>query len=71
MPYNFVRSEWVTIKEFPKYEINALGIIRKRDNQVQVSTIVSHIETVKLPKDGKRYLRSVRKLTRIAFPEFD
>jgi len=71
MPYNFVQSEWVTIQEFPKYEINAVGIIRKRETQVQVATIVSHIETVKLVKNGKRYLRSVRKLTRIAFPEFD
>lgn len=68
---NFAQSEWRTIDEFPRYEINAVGIIRKRKNSVQVA--VQHngyIEVVKLYRnDGKRYLRSVGKLARAAFPE--
>ena len=71
MRYNFVQSEWAVIEEFPRYEINALGIIRNRLNHVQISTTVAHIETVKLTRDGKRYLRSVKKLSKIAFPEFN
>lgn len=67
--FNFAQSEWREIEDFPRYEINSVGIIRKTATKVQVSTQVGHIETVKLVKDGKRYLRSVGKLVRSAFPE--
>jgi hypothetical protein len=69
MKYNFVQTEWVVIEEFPRYEINSLGIIRTRGDHTQIATQVSHIETVKLVKNKQRYMRSVRKLTKIAFPQ--
>lgn len=69
MRYNFVQSEWAVIEEFPKYEINSLGIIRKRSNKVVISVQVYNYETVMLTKDGKRYHRSVKSLVETTFPE--
>ena len=67
--FNFAQSEWREIEGFPKYEINSLGIVRNKITKVQISTQVGHIETVKLVREGRRYLRSVGKLVRTIFPE--
>jgi hypothetical protein len=69
MRYNFVQAEWCVVEEFPEYEINSVGIVRKRRNQVLVYVHVDNYETVLLAKDGKRYHRSVNALVRKAFPD--
>lgn len=68
--FEFVQREWRVIEEFPRYEINSLGIIRHKHNQVEHSAQVYDYETVMLTKDGKRYHRSIKRLVAKTFPEF-
>lgn len=64
-----IERVWKPLQEFPEYEINHDGIIRDRDSGVQKSTYCdgSGLEVCKFSKDGKRVLRSVEKLRRLAF----
>lgn len=71
MRYNFIQSEWRTIEEFPRYEINSVGIIRHKHNQVEHAVNVGDYETVLLTRDSKRYHRSVKRLVAKTFPEFN
>lgn len=69
MRHKFVRLDWVELEEFPKYEINSIGIVRQKKTGVEHSIQAYNYETVMLTKDGKRYHRSVKTLLILAFPE--
>jgi hypothetical protein len=61
-------TEFRTINEFPEFEINLQGEIRRKDTRVPRPTHSGYYgEVIKFTKDGHRYLRSVEKLRRIAF----
>jgi hypothetical protein len=62
------KRPWVRIKEFPDYVISREGVIRKpgMDNY-EVRRDPSG-RSVKLKKDGKQYMRSVRVLVEKTFP---
>lgn len=61
-------DEWRTIAEFPNWEINLHGEIREKGTlRPRETHSGNYVESVKFTKDGQRYMRSVRKLVRIAF----
>ena len=64
-----LRKEWRTIAEFPKYEINLDGKIRYKESLIMKGTYEDGYgqEVVQLTRDGKRYLRTVKRLIRVAF----
>lgn len=61
--------EWVTIKEFPNYEINELAMVRnKKTNQIKANSVGKRgYWVISLRKDGKMYLRTIHTLLAKAF----
>lgn len=65
-----LNRDWRTLQEFPNYEICLDGVVRNKKTQIQIATYERQdlLVTIQLFKDGKRYLRSVKALTKRAFP---
>ncbi|UVK62910.1 hypothetical protein SEA_ARGAN_88 [Arthrobacter phage Argan] len=64
-----VKAGWRKINEFPKYEINRHGIIRRISTRRVKSTIQDGTLSVKLTEGGKTVHRGVRGLLMEYFPE--
>jgi hypothetical protein len=61
-------NDYRTISEFPEWEINVEGVIRHKWTGVRRYPHDSASgPVVKFTKEGKRYLRTVEKLRRVAF----
>lgn len=69
MKPKILEYNWKVIQEFPRYEINVHGNIRETLTHYEKGTYVDGYGNlvVQFTKEGKRYLRSVEKLKRVAF----
>lgn len=57
-------DEWITIEDFPKYEITKNGMVRNKETQhIKTPSPGKHgYPVVSLWKDGKQYLRTIHTL---------
>lgn len=65
------KDKWVTIKEFPMYQVNISGDVRNTESRVVLKEVVGTARNTYyvLWKDGKSYSRSWKNLVYPNFPE--